>query len=70
MAAGEVGVIFLRNRNRMSENSNIDIFARITSVLGLLVAIIAVALPFYQAREDEKEKLNIWRMVAIVNFVD
>ena len=44
----------------MSNESNSDIFARFVSVIGLLVAIAAIALPYYQNIENNKEKLNIW----------
>ncbi len=44
----------------MARNPNTDYFARTLSVIGIIVAIVAVALPYIQNKEDEKEKLSIW----------
>lgn len=44
----------------MARNPNTDYFARTLSVIGIIVAIVAVALPYIQSKEDEKEKLSIW----------
>lgn len=56
-----------------NSTSDVDYFARITAVIGLLVAIVAVALPYFQKRADEEEKLNVWmrtNMGGIVKISD
>lgn len=45
-----------KNKNQSSP----DIFARITGVLGLVLAIVAIVVPIWQQSENDKERLKVW----------
>ncbi|MBQ4811110.1 hypothetical protein J8M20_07170 [Pseudoalteromonas luteoviolacea] len=47
-------------RNRNKRQAKPDNFARIASVISLIIASIAVGVPIWQANENDKERLNLW----------
>ncbi len=47
-----------KNKNRYE--SAPDYFARVTAVIGLIVALVAVIVPIWQQQEADQERLNIW----------
>jgi hypothetical protein len=42
-----------------SPQGSVDLFARITSILGLLVAVAAIAVPYLQSQAEKQEQLSI-----------
>ena len=47
------------SRSRNAAHSNPDWFARIIAILGLLVALAAVLVPYFQAEKDKQEHLTV-----------
>ncbi len=43
----------------MGQKENTDWFARVIAILGLLIAMAAVIIPYYQSKNDEQEVLSI-----------
>lgn len=50
-------------KKKNSSESKPDYFARITAVIGLIIAIVAVVVPVWQEQKAEQERLNIWMRV-------
>lgn len=50
-----------RGQNRTE--SKPDYFARITAIIGLVLAITAIVVPIWQEHRNEQESLNIWMRV-------
>ena len=45
------------------KESNPDYFARRAAVIGIIIALIAIAVPIWQQQEADKERLNVWMRV-------
>lgn len=47
-------------KNKSNKESSTDYFARVTAVLGLIIAIAAVIVPIWQQSEADQERLDVW----------
>lgn len=47
-------------KKRKSNHGEADYSARITAILGLLLAIVAIIVPVWQDHINEQERMNIW----------
>ncbi len=53
----------MSKKNKSRNKSAPDFFARITAILGLLIALLAVAVPIWHQSELDQERLSVWMRV-------